>query len=328
MWVKQYLHSKEPLKLESGIVLPQVHIAYYVYGDMHSGKPVIWVCHAFSGSAEVHEWWSGLFGKGKLLDPEVYTIVSANVLGSCYGTTGPEAINPESQEKYGETFPEVSVRDIVKLHIILRKHLGINKVFLGIGGSMGGQQLLQWALEEPQTFHRLALISTNARHSAWGIAFSEVQRWAMELGEEGIKLARAIGMLSFRSPEIFNQTQDGKWPDGRHKAVTYLRYQGQKFEERFSPISYRLLLNAMDNHRVAKSENEIKLLLSALYVPTLVIGISSDLLFPQEEQTFLATHLARAERVIIDSAYGHDGFLVETDILQRQIFNFLNNLKP
>lgn len=328
MWKQQTWRIPEPIQLENKQVLKEVEIAYYQYGDFTSTKPVIWVFHAFSGSAEIHDWWSGLFGANNLFDPEKYTIISANVLGSCYGSTGPESINPDTGNAYGLDFPSVSVRDMVKLHGLLRKKLRIEKIYLGIGGSMGGQQLLQWAVQEPDLFQSTVLISTNARHSAWGIGFSELQRWAMELGPEGIKLARAIGMISFRSPDIFNRTQDGKWPDGSQKSATYLRYQGQKFADRFSTHSYRLLLNAMDNHHLANSENETKQLLAAIYVPSLVISIKTDLLFPMEEQAFLATHLARAQHVVIDSDYGHDGFLVETDVIREIIYEFLktNNL--
>jgi homoserine O-acetyltransferase/O-succinyltransferase len=325
MWDKKIWQVTEPIELENGHRLQEVEVAYYQYGPLLPGRPVIWVFHAFSGSAEVHDWWHGIFGKGRLLDPEHFTIICANVLGSCYGTTGPTSINPATGSLYGADFPQVSVRDIAKLHIRLRKHLGISKIYLGLGGSMGGQQLLQWAVLEPTTFQHMVIISANARHSPWGIGFSELQRWALELGEEGIKLARAIGMMSFRSPDIFNQSQDGKWPDGQPKVATYLRYQGQKFADRFDPNSYRILLNAMDNHQLAASANETTELLSSIYIPSLIVSIKTDILFPMEEQAFLATHLARAQHVIINSEYGHDGFLVETDELQENINAFLKN---
>src|SRR5690606_38570048 len=119
--------------------------------------PVIRVFHAFSGSAEIHDWWCGLFGANTLFDPEKYTIISANVLGSCYGSTGPDSINPDTGNAYGLDFPSVSVRDMVKLHGLLRKKLRIEKIYLGIGGSMGGQQLLQWAVQEPDLFQSTVL---------------------------------------------------------------------------------------------------------------------------------------------------------------------------
>ncbi|MGB0840032.1 MAG: alpha/beta fold hydrolase, partial [Chitinophagales bacterium] len=165
--------------LENGTSLSNISIAYHTYGQLNRKKNnVIWVCHAFTGSADVADWWSGLLKQGGAFDPEHYFIVCANVLGSCYGTTGPTSINPETGQAYFGDFPLVTIRDIVHAHILLRKHLGIDQIHIVTGGSMGGQQAVEWAIMEKEVIRNAFLVACNDRHSPWGIAYNESQRMA------------------------------------------------------------------------------------------------------------------------------------------------------
>ena len=304
----------QPFSLESDEVLPGLTIAYTSYGTLNrAGDNVIYVCHALTANSNVHDWWPAMVGEGLIFDTTKYFIVCANVLGSCYGTSGPTHINPSNGLAYGRAFPCITIRDIVGAHRLLAKHLGINCIELICGGSLGGQQALEWSIKDPSFIKKLFLIATNARHSAWGIAFNEAQRMAIEAGEKGLEAARAIAMLSYRNYDMFNETQTDE--DGRidnFSAATYQRYQGEKLQKRFNTDSYVLLSKAMDSHNVGRGRNSIKEVLQQVEAKTLAVGISSDLLFPPKEQKFIADHIPNAVYEEIDSRYGHDGFLIET----------------
>jgi homoserine O-acetyltransferase len=324
MHKKTFLHETAFL-LESGIQLPRIEIAYHTYGLLNKEKSnVIWICHALTASSDAASWWDTLIGPGKQIDPARHFIVCANMLASCYGSSGPLSINPESASPYYAGFPQVSIRDMVKAHILLREHLGIAKIHTGVGGSMGGYQLLEWAWQEPALFQNLVLLTTGARESAWGIAIHTAQRLAIETdstwtapspdaGASGLKTARAIGMLSYRNYEMYVNTQDD--PDhhktDHFKASSYIHYQGEKLVKRFNAQSYWLLTKAMDSHNIGRGRESVPSALSKIQAKTLVIGISSDILCPLPEQRFLAAYIKGAVLEVIDSAYGHDGFLIE-----------------
>ena len=308
-------------ELESGAILPQIKVAYSTYGQLNVNRDnVIWVCHALTGNADVHEWWPGLIGPGKALDTDRFFIVCANTIGSCYGSTTPAEL--------GWEFPLLTIRDMVQAYRLLQAELGIRKIRFGIGGSMGGQQILEWAIWEPKLFDKVCVLATNARHSPWGIAFNEAQRMALRTGEdleEGLKTARAIAMLSYRTYQIFDNTQSDpanqKLDDFR--ASSYQRYQGQKLQQRFNPYSYWYLSKAMDSHNVGRGRQGIEMALSKIQAKTLIIGIRSDLLFPIEEQRSLAGFIPDARLEVIDSPFGHDGFLVEENTVARLVSQFL-----
>jgi homoserine O-acetyltransferase len=334
--MKKYLH-KELFPLESGKNLPGIEIAYHVYGDLDSpGKPVVWVCHALTANSDVFDWWKGLFGNEDLFNPTEYTIICANVIGGCYGSTGPLSINPNTGEPYFQDFPRLSIRDISGAHEILRNHLRIEKIYLGIGGSLGGQQLLEWAISRPGLFENIALIATNARHSAWGIAFNEAQRMAIESDETwkfrqpdaglaGLKAARAIALLSYRHYHAYGQTQVDNDIDklDLFRASAYQQYQGEKLVKRFNAFTYWTLSKAMDTHNVARSRISEEIALSKFSARTIVIGITSDLLFPPIEQEHLADLISGAEFCCIQSNFGHDGFLTETEQLSTVLARFI-----
>lgn len=329
-------NSPEPFLTENGKLLALPELAYCTYGTFVPGKSkVVWVCHALTASAECAEWWPDLVGRGKAIAPENYFIICANIPSSCYGSSGPMSINPETQEPYYGDFPLFTVRDIVQMHIRLRKQLGIDKIHLLIGGSMGGYQCLEWALTEPQLIEHLALVATGARESAWGIAIHTAQRIAIETdpsfgekradaGANGLKAARAIGMLTYRNYRAFVNTQtdeDERTDDFR--ASSYIHYQGEKLVKRFNAYSYWLLSKTMDTHNVARGRGKMEAVLGRVKAHTICIGISSDILCPVNEQQFMAAHIPGAKFVEIDSPFGHDGFLVEGKKIGEIISDFL-----
>ncbi len=321
-----YYHDK-PFKLESGDVLPQFQLAYQTFGKLNEAKDnVIWVCHALTANADVSDWWAGLFGANNLLDPTQHFIVCANVLGSCYGSTHALSVSPHTQEAYYHDFPMVTIRDMVKALDLLRASLGIKRIHLCMGGSMGGQQAMEWAILQPDVFESLVLLATNAYHSAWGIAFNETQRMAIQAdqtwsqntpkaGLEGLRVARAIALLSYRNYATYKATQQETSVEEKvaFKASSYQQYQGEKLMKRFNAFSYWTLSKAMDAHQVGRGRGSVEQALQQIKAKTLVIGISSDVLFPTTEQQYLATSIPEACYEEIDSLYGHDGFLIEND---------------
>ena len=309
-----FIHKSE-FQLESGRTLPELEIAYCTYGKLNEAKDnVIYVCHAITANADVADWWPNMVGDGFIFDTKKYFIVCANVLGSCYGTSGPNSMNPTTHQPFGKDFPMLTIRDIVKAHRLLAQHLQLQSIHLLCGGSLGGQQSIEWAIEDAAVIKNLFVIASNARHSAWGIAFNEAQRMALQSGS--IETARAIAMLSYRNYGMYESTQtdiEEKIDDFR--ASSYQRYQGQKLKNRFNADSYYLLSKAMDSHNVGRSRGSVEAALSRIKAKTLVIGITSDLLFPVSEQKLIATGISNAVYEEIDSPYGHDGFLIETEII-------------
>lgn len=325
-------------KLESGERIRNLEIAYTTYGKLNAKRDnIIWVCHALTANSNVFEWWNGLFGTDNFFNPEEHFIICANTVGSAYGTTNPLSINPSTGHPYYLSFPQFSIRDIVSAHQLLAEHLGINKISLLIGGSLGGQQAMEWAISAPDQIENLVLLATNAQHSPWGIAFNESQRLAIATdrtfyanqpngGSKGLKTARSIALLSYRAYDTYSATQlefsHEKTDD--FKASSYQNYQGEKLVKRFNAYSYWFLTKAMDSHNVGRNRGSISNALQAIKAKTLVIGIKNDLLFPIEEQKFLANSIPSAEYFEIDSFYGHDGFLIETKTIDQAIANFLS----
>ena len=335
MEVNKFFHNKV-FELELGGYLPELEIAYHTYGKLNTQKDnVIWVCHALTANSDVKDWWKGLFEENNNFNPEEHFIICANILGSCYGTTGPLSTAPATKLPYFHTFPKLTIRDMVNAHELLREHLGINNIQLGIGGSMGGYQIMEWAIVQPTLFQQIVLLATSAKESAWGIGIHTTQRMAIEndptwqnstenSGQNGLKLARAIGMLSYRNHHIINlNQQDNDSTTENFKISSYLSYQGEKLTNRFSAYSYHLLSKAMDTHNVGRNRTSIANALSGITCKALIIGIKSDLLCPTVEQEFLAKNIPNAQYEEIDSPYGHDGFLVETTKIRALMDNFL-----
>lgn len=331
-------HFNDVFELESGEKLSSFQLKFTTVGNLNEERTnVVWVCHALTGSSDFTDWWGGLFSADGPFDPSRYFIICANMLGGCYGSTGPLTVAAESGRSYFHDFPVLTNRDVVRAFDLLRLELKIRKIHAVIGGSLGGQQVLEWAILQPQVFEHIIPIACNAVHSPWGIAFNEAQRLAIEAdptwkendpraGMEGLKAARAIGMISYRHYDTFAETQSEKSSDkiDEFRAATYQRYQGDKLANRFNAFTYWLLSKMMDSHNVARNRGTSEEALAKIEANALVIGIESDILFPLKEQEFLARHIPKATLEVLTSLYGHDGFLVEFDQLKKIITHYFN----
>lgn len=325
-------------RLNNGKRIRGLEVAFHTYGTLNPKKDnVIWVCHALTANSDVFDWWPGLFGVNDYFNPEQHFIVCANILGSPYGTTNPLSENPSTEQPYYLSFPDFSIRDIVKAHQLLADHLEIDQINVLIGGSLGGQQALEWAVSEPDRIRHLVAIATNAVHSPWGVAFNESQRLAITTdrtfyantpkgGAKGLKAARSLALLSYRGYEAYNRSQSELTLDklDDFKASSYQNYQGEKLVKRYNAYSYWYLTKVMDSHNLGRDRSGIETALKQIAARTLVIGISSDILFPPQEQKFIADHISGARFAEISSGYGHDGFLIETREIANCIRDFLN----
>lgn len=325
----QFYHTAQPFVLELGYTFEEgITIAYHTYGSLNAAKDnVIWVCHALTANSHVADWWSGIFGKGKTLDPEKYFIVCANVLGSCYGTTGARSSNPATGEPYGIDWPLVTVRDWAKAHDVLRRFLGIEKIALCLGGSCGGHQVLEMALMMPDRIGHAGLLVTSARETAWAIAGHEAQRLALQAdptfytnrddaGAAGMEAARGMALLGYRTFDAYVQTQtDADDVVSDHKASGYIRHQGKKLRQRFYAHCYFHLLKTLDTHHIGRHRGDIASVLSGLPMKVTVIAIDSDRLIPVVQQEEIVQHIPQATLHVIHSPFGHDGFLIEAEAI-------------
>ncbi len=295
------------------------------------------ICHALTGSADVEAWWPNIIGPGKAFDPAFDYIVCANILGSCYGTTGPASLRPGSEQRYRADFPRISVRDMVELQRLLLDELGIARLELVTGPSLGGMQALEWAISYPDRVGSLVPIGVGGRHSAWCIGVSEAQRAAIAADPNwkdgyysddspprmGLAAARMMAVCTYRSWLSFDERfgRDQKAED-HYQVQSYLRHQGDKINDRFDANTYVTLTHAMHTHDLARGRGEYEEVLASIAQPALVVSVSTDALYPPQEQQLLAKHLPAARYEILDSAHGHDGFLIETEALGRMISRF------
>lgn len=329
-----YQH-KEEVPLELGGSLPSLNLAYHTYGNLNESRDnVIWVCHALTANSDVQAWWPGMIGEGKLLDPSKHFIVCANIPGSCYGSTGPTSTNPETGLPWFRSFPRLTFRDLASSLDLLREHLEIEKIHTMLGGSIGAFQALEYSIMFPDRVRNLAFIAASLQVSPWATAFNESQRMAIEAdstfaedqpygGTDGLKVARSIALLSYRNSHTYNRTQkeDSSIKTKDLKAATYQQYQGEKLLRRFDAYSYHALTSLMDTHNVMRLRGSLGDVLGRIKARVLSIGISSDVLFPNKEQKLLA-HVTGGSYREIDSDYGHDGFLVETEQISQVIGEF------
>ncbi|MCM1377381.1 MAG: homoserine O-acetyltransferase [Clostridium sp.] len=335
--MQKVFHYNLPLGLECGDLLPSVDIAYHTYGTLNDSRDnVVWVMHALTANSDVADWWPHTVEAGKFLDPNKYFIVCANVLGSCYGSTGPASIIPGTDTPWYDKFPRITVRDMVACHKLLAQHLGISRMYAMIGASLGGFQALEWLVSDPDIAEFAVLCATDCRCSPWEAAFNESMYMTMRLdptlydhtpsgGMEGLAAARSIALLSYRGPYAYNQTQPD--PDNRdnpfeHRAHSYQRYQGLKLCRRFSPWSYIRLCESADAHDVARGRDSMVEVLGRVKAKTIVVSISSDILFPPSIVEHLARMIPGATYRMIHSEFAHDGFLIEHDKLNSLIQDF------
>lgn len=324
--------------LESGQRLSDLQIAYRTWGDIANAKDhAILICHALTGSADVDAWWPNIIGAGKAFDPAHDFIVCANILGSCYGTTGPATLKPGEQQRYRADFPDISVRDMVNLERVLLDELGIDRLEVVTGPSLGGMQALEWAAMYPERVGSVVPIGVGGQHSAWCIGVSEAQRMAIQADpnwnggyyseesppEAGLAAARMMAVCTYRSWHSFDERFGrSKRADELYEVQSYLRHQGQKINDRFDANTYVTLTHAMHTHDLGRGRGDYKDVLANIWQPALVVSVSTDTLYPPHEQRALADLLPNARYVLLESAHGHDGFLIETEELGQMIARF------
>ena len=331
-----------PFTLESGVTLPGYHLAYTTHGKLNADKTnTVWIFHALTANSNPLEWWPGLVGDGKFFDPAKYFIICVNKPGSPYGSSSPLSINPQTKQPYYHDFPVFTIRDMIKTYQQLKDHLGLKKIFIALGGSTGGMQLLEWAIEEPALFDHIVPIATNAVLSPWAIAFNASQRMAIEAdstwlerrtdaGQKGLAAARSIALLSYRhyNGYAITQTRDKSFValtnDVLYASDNYQRYQGLKLVNRFNALCYYRLSQSMDSHDVGWKRESVENALKKITAKTLVIGIRSDVLYPIAEQEYLQKTIRGAELLNIASDFGHDGFLLEYEKIEAALKKFIH----
>lgn len=365
----EFFTSDNPLILDNGENLKEVKVAYQTYGSLNNeGTNAILICHALTGNSHAagilsseesdpnsHPdllkkyskmfsgkpgWWDSVIGPGKVFDTTKYFVICSNILGSCYGTTGPVSINKKTDKPYQSDFPKITVRDIVKVQKALLDFLGVNTLKAITGGSLGGMQALEWGIMYPEIVESIIPIGTSAKHSAWAMGLSEAGRLAIKNDPDwqngfykkqpvnGLSLARQIAMISYRSffsfEEKFGREKVNK--SEIFQVMSYLDYQGKKLVERFDANTYLLLADVMDCHDIGLNRDKVENVLKGIKPRTLAIGISSDVLYPTVEQKFLAEHIPNAKYAEINSHHGHDAFLIEFDQLNKIISEFLRSV--
>ena len=349
----------EPFSLEAGGVLASPTLHYAMYGEPNAaGDNVIFVAHALSGSARVADWWPRLFSDGGLLQDSGNCVIGINVLGSCYGSTGPGSIDPLTGRPYGPDFPLVSIRDIITLQARLLEKLNIHRLKLVMGASIGGMQALEMAIRFPQRVERVISIGA-APLQAMGLGLNHLQRQMIQLDpawkgghyppeqqpRAGLALARALAVCTYKSPELFehrfarkpDRSGEDPWASlhelgqgltgERFDVAGYLDYQGERFVERFDANAYLALTRTMDTFDPARGYPSAEAAFSRIQAEVMLVGISSDWLFPAAEVAALAARMAKAgvrcQYRELSSSHGHDAFLAEPDELARLIQPFM-----
>lgn len=334
---------QKPFKTEAGSVFKQADAAYKTWGVLNKHRNnVVVICHALTGHAAADEWFPGIFGKGRLCDPEEHFIICINVPGSSYGSLGPWSVNPETDKPYRGDFPAISIRDMVRFQMLLLDQLNINGIKTVIGGSMGGMQALEFAIMDKRVESSI-LIAMGMKHSPWAIGISEAQRAAIYADSnwnngfyesenppsDGLSAARMMAMITYRTPENYSR-KFGRHLQDRGKeqfqVESYLKYQGKKLAYRFDALSYVTLTKAMDTHDISRERGSAEEVLSRIDIPVQVISITSDRLYPPAEQKELVRLLPRAHYSEIKSEYGHDAFLIEFEQLNEIINPFISKI--
>jgi len=334
--------SSEPLPLELGGELPELKIAYRTWGTLNAEKNnVILICHALTGNADADAWWSGMFGEGKAFDEMKDFIICSNVIGSCYGSTGPLSLNPKSGKRYGPDFPRITIRDMVTAQRQLLQALGIEKIKLVIGASLGGMQVLEWGAMYPEMVGGLMPMGSSGRHSAWCIAQSEAQRQAIAADAEwqdgwydpaqqprkGLAAARMMAMCTYRCFENYQERfAREQRKDGLFEAESYMRHQGDKLVGRFDANTYVALTRAMDMHDLGRGRESYEAALGAITMPVEILSIDSDILYPKEEQEELARLIPGSRLLSLQEPYGHDTFLIDTDTVSAMVCEFKDKI--
>ena len=334
----ELLTDSEPLQLESGETLSPLELAYNTWGELNEERDnAVIVAHGFTANSDISEWWGGLLGEGRALDPTKQFIVCINSLASPYGSTSPLTYAREGRSP--REFPAVTIRDTVHAHKRLVDALGIRRIHSVVGVSLGGHMALEWAIMYPGLVGSIVTIGSTAKHSPWCIGISATQRAAItsdpawqggEYGEQprrGLGLARQFAMISYRSSPSFTERFGRRRTDEeepRFEVESYLDYQGHKLVDRFDANCYIEMTRLMDTHDVGRDRGDYREVLSRIRQPALVLSVSSDVLYPAHEQLELARAIPDAEYGVIRSDAGHDGFLIEHEQLVELLTPFLH----
>ena len=333
----------ETYTTESGFVFKEFELSYHSWGTLNKERDnVILIFHALTGDSNAEDWFHGFFTQKSPIDLDRHYVLCINTPGSCYGSTGPQSLNPQTQRAYGPSFPVLTIRDIVQMELYLINHLNITAIQCVIGGSMGGMIALEFALIDPR-IKRAFLMAMGKAHTAWSIGLSHLQRKAIYQDtnwnggwysdeappSQGLSLARQIGMMTYRSPQDYEAkfSRDirkiTEYP--YYEVESYLDYQGEKLDKRFDALSYERLTRSMDTHDISRGHGNFKEVASLVTIPIHIVGIQSDALYPIAEQKELAQLLPNAEFTTIKSRYGHDAFLIEFEQLTKILALFLAN---
>jgi homoserine O-acetyltransferase len=348
----------EGFRLELGGSLPELTVAYETWGELNEARSnAVMVEHAISGDAHAagesgpgqisKGWWDGFVGPGKPIDTDRYFVICSNVLGGCQGTTGPSSPDPNGTP-YGSRFPSITIRDQVAVEVGLADALGIDTFYAIIGGSMGGMRALEWAVGQPDRVERVIVLAVGASASAEQIALCSLQDRAIRADRafaggdyystahfpsEGLALARGIGHVSYRTSQEFDlrfgrdaQADEDPLRGGRFAIESYLEYHGDKLVRRFDANSYIVLSEAMNTHDVGRGRGGPESALASVRARVTVIGLTSDRLYPLSQQEELVKFLPTSDALhVIDSLFGHDGFLLEAQAISPIVASALAN---
>ena len=369
---RKFLHfpAERPIALDNSKTLQDVTIAYETWGELNAEKSnAVLLCHAWTGdshaagSAEegtpTPGWWEGLVGPNCAIDTNKWFVVCTNSLGGCQGSTGPASLHPQDGLQYGSRFPVITVRDMVRAQVRVSDMLGIDVWHSVIGGSMGGMQVLEWAITFPHRVRTVVPIATCLQATAQQIAWGAIGRRAIRLDPkwrdgdyydaavgdgpwQGLAIARMISQVTFRSDNVFTDRFGRELADmdadynglglwDKFEVENYLDHHGDKLIRRFDTNSYLIIGKAMDLHDVARGRGELRHAVSRITAPVLSIGISSDILYPTYQQKQIRDMInevgGRCEYVEIDSPHGHDAFLINLDQVGKPIAAFLGKHK-
>jgi homoserine O-acetyltransferase len=358
-----------PFALEGGRTLSDVTVAYETWGQLNEeASNAVLICHAWTGDSHAAGraerghltpgWWDEIIGPGKAIDTDTWFVVCVNVLGGCQGSTGPASAHPTDGRPYGSRFPVVTIRDMVRAQARLMPHLGVSVWRSVIGGSMGGMQVLEWAITYPRRVRSIVPIATCMQATAQQIAWGAIGRRAIRLDQrwrngdyyeaepgdgpsEGLEIARQVAQVTFRSDNVFTDRfgreladradrgdSFGLWQ--RFEVERYLQYHGEKLVRRFDTNSYLLIGKAMDLHDVARNRGGLTAAMGRIACPSLAIGISSDILYPTYQQRQIHDVLQAAGNTShyheVASPHGHDAFLINIDQIAAPIANFLEGI--
>lgn len=364
----QFVHfSREnPLRLDSGIEFGPITVAFETYGKLNAAKDnVILIQHALTGDSHCARhspddpqsgWWDPLIGPGRVFDTDRYYIICANTFGGCQGTTGPASIDPDTGQPYAMNFPVFTIRDMVRLQKMLLTHLGIERVFLVVGGSMGGMQALQWAVDYPDMMDGVLAVATPGQASPQSIAYNEVARQAVmndpnwrrgnyyfhdEGPDQGLSIARMLGMITFQSDASMRMKFDRRFMNATKEEMfdfstqfeveSYLHYQGQKLVKRFDANSFLYLTRALDLFDLSYGYESYEAAIDRVLAPVMIVGINSDILYPPYQQKEVVEIMERRGKDVryaeLDTIYGHDGFLIEFEKLSPIFRQFVEEVE-